>query len=181
MNTASPQTIANLNAAFQGESNASHRYAAFARHADAQGFPYEARLFRAASRAESIHAAGHAKTITALDGTVDALKLEPVQPGAVAENLQAAIAGETHEFTVMYPEFLQLAESEDCKPALRSMSYAMAVEKQHAALYQAALDNLGQNADRAIYVCPVCGETVLTVPEKCSVCGAAGRVFVSVE
>ena len=66
---------------------------------------------------------------------------------------------------------------EDAKQAVRSMTYAMEVEVQHAALYQAALDNLGCNANKPLYVCGVCGETRLDLPEKCSVCNAADRAF----
>jgi len=73
--TASQQTIDNLNAAFQGESNASNRYQAFAKKADAEGYTYEARLFRAASRAEAIHAQNHSKAIKALGGVLNDLKL----------------------------------------------------------------------------------------------------------
>ena len=175
--TASQQTIDNLNAAFQGESNAAHRYQAFARKADADGYAYEARLFRAASRAETIHAQNHRKAIEALGGVLQELKLSEVIVGTTAENLAEAIKGEKHEFEVMYPEFLVLARQEDAKQAIRSMTYAMEVEVQHAKLYQAALDNLGKNANVPLYVCGVCGETRLDLPEKCSVCNAAPRAF----
>lgn len=175
--TASQKTIENLNTAFQGESNAAHRYQAFAKKAAAEGYAYEARLFRAASRAETIHAQNHAKAIRALGGTVSELVLDPVVIGSIAENLAEAIKGETHEFAVMYPDFLALAKQEGCKEAVRTMTWAMEVEKQHAALYQAALDNLGKNADRALYVCGLCGETVVELPEKCSVCNAGSKVF----
>lgn len=175
--TASQQTIDNLNAAFQGESNAAHRYQAFAKKADADGYPYEARLFRAASRAETIHATNHSKAIKALGGVLNDLKLAEVVLGTTAENLAEAIKGEKHEFQVMYPEFLVVAEKDGAKEAIRTMTYAKEVEVQHAALYQAALDNLGKNADVPLYVCSVCGETVLDLAEKCSVCGAASRAF----
>ena len=177
MSTASQETIANLNAAFQGESNASHKYAAFAKKADADGYAYEARLFRAASRAETIHANNHRKTILALGGVVDQLILGEVTPGTTAENLQEAIKGETYEFKDMYPAFLKVAEAEGCKEAIRTMTWAMKVEIQHAALYQAALDDLGKNVDKPLYVCAVCGETVTALPEKCSVCNAAAKAF----
>lgn len=177
MSTASPETIANLNAAFQGESNASHKYALYAKKADEEGYAYEARLFRAASRAEAIHANNHRKTILALGGVVDQLILGEVKIGPTAANIQDAINGETHEFKEMYPEFIAVAEKDGCKEALRTMNWAMKVEIQHAALYQAALDNLGKNADKPFYVCAVCGETVTELPEKCSVCNAAAKAF----
>jgi len=179
--TASQQTIANLNAAFQGESNASHKYQAFAKKAAAEGYAYEARLFRAASRAESIHAQNHAKVIRALGGLVGELKLNEVTLGTIAENLATAIAGETHEFKVMYPEFLVIAKQDGAKEAVRTMTFAMEAEIQHAALYQAALDNLGHNVDKPLYVCGVCGETVTALPEKCSICGATAKAFACID
>jgi len=175
--TASQQTIDNLNAAFQGESNAAHRYQAFAKKADADGYPYEARLFRAASHAESIHAQNHRKAILSLGGVLNELILAEVVPGTTAENLAEAIKGEKHEFEVMYPEFLVVAEKDEAKEAIRTMTFAMKVEIQHAALYQAALDNLGKNADVPLYVCSVCGETLIDLAEKCPVCNAASRAF----
>ncbi len=181
MSTASQQTLDNLNAAFQGESNAAHKYQIYAKKADEEGHPYAARLFRAASKAETIHAANHAKAIKALGGVVGELKLGEVTPGSTAENIKDAIKGETHEFKEMYPEFLEVAKKDGCKEAIRTMTWAMQVEIQHAALYQAALNNLGGNTNRVLYVCLVCGETVTEIPEKCSVCGAASKVFECIE
>ena len=180
--TASQQTLDNLNAAFQGESNAANHYKLFAVKADADGYTYEARLFRAACRAETIHAQNHSKAILALGGVVGELKLGEVVVGTTAESLAAAVKGETYEFTVMYPEFLVVAQKDDAKQAIRTMTYAMEVEKEHAALYQAALDNLGHNADLPLYVCPVCGETRTSLPEKsCSVCNASASAFIKID
>ena len=75
----SPQTLDNLNAAFQGESNASLRYEAFAKKADSEGFAYAARLFRAASKAESIHRETHKKAILELGGKIQDFKLDEVK------------------------------------------------------------------------------------------------------
>ena len=178
MSNAFPKTVENLNAAFQGESNASHRYAIFAKTADAEGHPYTARLFRAASRAEAIHRDSHKAAILALGGVVKEFTLGEVIPGTTAENLKVAIAGEVHERDVMYPEFLAIAKEEAAREAIRTMTFALKVETQHACLYQAALDNLGHNADLPLYVCPICGETLTELPAKsCPVCGAAAEKF----
>ena len=67
----SPTTLENINAAFQGEFNASHRYEAFAKKADSEGYIYAARLFRAASKAESIHRESHKKAILGLGGKIN--------------------------------------------------------------------------------------------------------------
>src|SRR5579859_4058468 len=84
----SQQTLNNLNAAFQGESNAAHRYEAFAKKADADGYSQAARLFRAASRAESIHKENHKQAILGLGGKIKDFKLDEIKLGTTAENLQ---------------------------------------------------------------------------------------------
>ena len=64
--------------------------------------------------------------------------------GKTVDNLKTAIAGETHEFKKMYPEFIETAKQEAQNAAERSFTYANAVEKIHAGLYQKALDTLGK-------------------------------------
>ncbi|NOS70606.1 MAG: rubrerythrin family protein [Verrucomicrobia bacterium] len=156
----SPQTLDNLNSAFQGESNAAHRYEAFAKKADTEGYAYVARLFRAASKAESIHRETHKKAILELGGKIKDFKLDEVKAGTTAENLQAAIKGESYERDTMYPEFIALAKKDGAKAAIRTLLYAQKAEVEHARLYKDALDNLGRNVDLPIYVCKVCGYTV---------------------
>jgi len=169
--TPPPQTIKNLNAAFQGESNASNRYAAFSRQADQEGLPQVAKLFRAASAAEAIHRDNHKKAIIELGGTVESFKLDEVKPGTTAENLKAAIKGESHERDTMYPEFIAVAKADNAKAAIRTLQFALAVEKEHALLYQAALDQLGHNPPQDYFVCQICGATLTALPEKkCPVC-----------
>jgi rubrerythrin len=162
----SQQAFDNLNDAFQGESNAAHRYEAFAKTADAEGHAYVARLFRAASKAESIHRETHKQAILTLGGTVRDFKLDEVKPGTTAENLQAAIKGESYERDTMYPGFLALARKDGAKEAVRTLVYAQKAEVEHAVLYQAALDNLSNQADAPLYVCKVCGYTTTTLPAK---------------
>jgi rubrerythrin len=162
----SPQTLDNLNTAFQGESNAAHRYDAFAKKAEADGNTYVARLFRAASNAESIHKENHKQAILALGGKVKDFKLDEVKVGSLAESLQAAIKGESYERDTMYPGFLALAKQDEAKEATRTFLYAQKAEAEHAKLYQDALDNLGKNADLPLFVCKSCGYTVTKLPEK---------------
>lgn len=158
------QTENNLRNAFAGESQANRKYLAFAKEADKEGYPQVARLFRAAAEAETVHAHAHLKALGEVKSTT--------------ENLQAAIAGETHEFKNMYPDMIETAKSEGRKAAERSFAFANEVEKIHAGLYQKALDNLGKNEDVEYYVCSVCGMTVENeAPEKCPVCGAARKAF----
>lgn len=176
------QTIKNLNAAFQGESNAAHRYALFAEKADAEGYPQVAKLFRAAARAESIHRDSHKQAILELGGRIDDFKLDAVKSGTTAENLQAAIKGETYERDTMYPEFLTQARKDDAKAAVRTLLYAEKAETEHARLYREALDNLGHNAETSIYVCKVCGYTTTKLPEKnCPSCREPVSNYVSID
>jgi rubrerythrin len=178
----SEQTIKNLNSAFQGESNATHRYVLFAEQADAKGYGQVARLFRAAARAESVHRENHKEAILALGGKVSDFKLDETKPGTTAGNLQAAIKGESYERDTMYPESLAQARRDDAKPAVRTLLYAEKAETEHARLYQEALDNLGHNAATPIYVCKVCGYTTTKLPEKnCPSCREPVSNYVSID
>jgi len=159
------QSEKNLKEAFAGESQANRKYLAFAQQAEKEGHAQVARLFRAAAEAETIHAHSHLRVLGEIKGT--------------AENLQAAIAGETHEFKSMYPEMIRAAEAEGNKGAARSFTYANEVEKVHAALYQKALDSLGTPAAAVdYYVCSVCGYTCENEPpDSCPVCNAKAKAF----
>ncbi len=163
-----PKSEQNLMDAFAGESQANRKYLAFAKQADKEGFSQVARLFRAAAEAETVHAHNHLKALGGIKST--------------KENLAEAIGGETHEFKEMYPPMIEAAKEEGATEALRSFTWANAVEKTHAELYQKALDTLGQAGEQFdYYVCPLCGHTVEKgAPDKCEVCGAAGSVFVKI-
>ncbi|MGA9578943.1 MAG: rubrerythrin family protein, partial [Terrimicrobiaceae bacterium] len=115
----SEQTLKNLNAAYQGESNAANRYAKFADKAEAEEYAQVAKLFRATAAAEAIHRETHKAAIIELGGTVATFQLDPVNPGTTAENLQAAIKGESYERDTMYPEFLAVAKADDARAANR--------------------------------------------------------------
>lgn len=160
-------TVENLQSAFAGESQANRKYLFFADKAEGEGYKQIARLFRAAADAETVHARNHFTVLQGVKSTKD--------------NLQAAIDGENHEFTQMYPDFIKQAEAESANKARDSFDLANKVEKIHHRLYQAALDMLekGQVMDeKPFYVCQVCGYTVEgEAPEKCPICGAAKSAF----
>ena len=158
-----------LREAFAGESQANRKYLAFAAKADQEGFPQAARLFRAAADAETIHAHSHLRALKEVRST--------------RENLEAAVAGETHEFRSMYPGMIESARAEGNKEAERSFHFANEVEKVHAALYQKLLKSLGESGETyPYYVCPVCGYTAeREAPETCPVCGAKGKLFRKIE
>jgi rubrerythrin len=162
-------TESNLKEAFAGESQANRKYLAFARKAEVDGFITVARLFRTAAEAETIHALGH---LNAMDGV-----------GSTADNLRAAIAGETYEYTEMYPPMLQQAVADDHR-AKRMFAYALKAEAVHAKLYQMALEAVAQGKDLTtvdFYLCPVCGDIEIgKAPASCPICGTKGEKFVKV-
>ncbi len=161
-------TIKNLKEAFAGESQANQKYRAFSKKAEQEGFVNVARFFHTAAEAERIHAEGHLK---ALEGV-----------GSTAENLQAAIDGETYEFTEMYPPMLEQAEAEEHK-AKRMFKYAAEAEAVHAKLYKLALEAVQQGKDLEVdfYLCPVCGYIEFGKPtDPCPICGTKADKFTQV-
>lgn len=161
----------NLAAAFAGESQANRKYLAFAKKAEEDGYPQIGKLFKAAAAAETVHAHNHLRIMGGINST--------------KENVLDAIAGETHEFTEMYPEFLEVAAQEGENQASWSFNIANEVEKIHAGLYTQAAKALESDADlKAVdyYVCKVCGNTVEGKPtDKCPICNAGAKSFFKVE
>ena len=170
---AAASTLDNLQTAYNGESNASARYLAFAKKADEEGYGQVASLFRAASRAEQIHATTHAGVIKKLGGVPKA-DVKAADVKTTKENLQAAVAGETYERDTMYPEFLAKARKDGNKDALETFNYAKSAEAEHAKMYSEALaklDSLKGSKAATYYVCTVCGFTTTKLDfEKCTVC-----------
>jgi rubrerythrin len=178
-------TIKNLMAAYEGESNAHAKYMQFAKKADSEGLPGVASLFRAAGRAEEIHAANHARVIKQLGGEAKC-EIHSVEVASTLENLKAALNGEQYEIDVMYPEFLAEASVHDSKAAVRTFTGAMEAEKTHARLYGEAVAlleggkmNSWISATREFYVCPVCGYTSENEEEheRCPVCNYPWKRF----
>ena len=170
---ATSKTLENLQAAYNGESNAHSRYLAFAQKADQEQYGEIASLFRAAAKAESIHAANHAAVIKKLGGTPEA-KIDTPAVKSTRENLQAAIQGETYERDTMYPEFLKNARSEGKREAVRTFNLALMAEAEHATLYSEALNNLANLKNtkaKDYYVCTICGFTSAKLDySKCPSC-----------
>jgi rubrerythrin len=162
------KTIDDLKEAFAGESQANRKYLAFAKKADAEGFPQAARLFRAAAEAETVHAHAH---LAAMKGI-----------GSTKDNLQAAVDGETHEFTNMYPSMIKQARAEGNDEAAVSFDNANKVEAIHADLYKKALKNMSKEAKTVYHVCMVCGNTVEdSAPDVCPICGSPKSKFKRVD
>jgi rubrerythrin len=157
----------NAKEALAGESQANRKYLAFSEKAAEEGFRNIAVLFKAASEAEAIHAKKLLKVLTAVGPTV--------------QNLEASIEGETHEYTMMYPEFIKGAEAEKRTDAVLAFTHAMKAEEVHAGLYKKALAALKAGNDigrERIYLCPVCGNIEIgKVPDKCPICSVFGKQF----
>lgn len=179
------KTIENLKAAITGETTASAKYAAFAEKAKQEGFEPVSKLFLAASKAESIHAGNHLKVLEDLGVKMDSIKPE-FEVKTTQENLKAAIEGETHEVTVMYPEFIKIAEKEGVTNAVTSFTWALDTEKKHRDFYTAALDKLNKNDVKSIaaeyFVCPKCGNTfeITATPDKCDFCLTPKDKFIKI-
>jgi rubrerythrin len=178
-------TVQNLLAAFEGESNAHAKYTAFAARADEDGLHGAASLFRAAARAEQIHAANHARVIGILGGQAEA-EIHPVEVKSTLENLKAALNGEQYEIDTMYPGFLQEATERKNTAAIRTFHGALEAEKTHARLYAEAIALLAAGKKdswigeaRDFYVCPICGYTSETEEEheRCPVCNCPWERF----
>lgn len=178
-------TVTNLLAAFEGESNAHSKYVAFAARADAESWHGAASLFRAAARAEEIHANNHARVLKQLCAEPKC-QIYPAEVKSTLENLKAALAGEQYEIDTMYPGFIAEATESDIPIARRSLTWAMEAEKTHARLYAGAIELVekglkdswaGSASD--FYVCAACGYTSRTPEgqERCPVCNLAFDKF----
>lgn len=171
--TAAPtKSLDNLQAAFNGESNAHAKYLAFAQKADEEGYPSVASLFRAAARAEQVHADTHASVIKTMGGVPKAdVKLPEIK--STKDNLEAAVKGETYERDVMYPEFIAVARTEGNKDALKAFNYAKTAEAEHAKMYSADVKDLAtlKGKSQVYWVCTICGYTVPKIDfDKCPSC-----------
>jgi len=157
----------NLNEAYAGESMAFMKYNIWADKAEAEGKKEVARLFRAISQAEKVHATNHWKTLGQVMDT--------------KANLQHAIDGENYEVDEMYPSFKWVAEHQGEKGVERTTHWALETEKIHAVMYEKAKQAVEAGKDASfgdIYVCPVCGYTMEgSPPDLCPICNAKKASF----
>jgi len=131
------KTHQNLKDAFAGESQANRRYLYFAKSADVEGYPDVAGLFRDTADGETGHAHGHLDFLKAVG---DPATGEPI--GSTDKNLKAAVAGETYEYTEMYPGFAKTARGEGFEEIAEWFETLARAEKSHAGRFQKALDSL---------------------------------------
>jgi rubrerythrin len=121
------RTYENLKKAFAGESQASRRYLYFAQKADIEGHPDVAALFRSVADGETGHAFGHFDFLAEVGDPVTGMAV-----GDTEENLRSAIAGETYEYTEMYPEFARTAREEGLDNVAEWFETLARAEKSHA-------------------------------------------------
>jgi rubrerythrin len=130
-------TEKNLKDAFAGESQANRRYLYFALKADVEGFNDVAAVFRSTAEGETGHAHGHLEYLEAVGDPATGLPIGPTP-----SNLKAAIAGETHEYTDMYPGMAKQARDEGFDEIADWFETLAKAERSHANRFQKALDTL---------------------------------------
>ncbi len=181
MSVKSAMTSDFLHSAYGGESLAHMRYLTWGEIAEKEGYPNVEKLFKAISYAERVHAENHFREIggDTTDATVTAGGI--FGRNKTFDNLQGAINGELHEVEQMYPVYLNAAQFQNEPGAQRSFHFALEAEKIHAQLFKAAQDAVKEGKDielTSVYICPVCGHTILDeAPEKCPVCGAKKELY----
>jgi len=162
-----PMTEANVKDAFAGESQAHMKYLNFAAKAEEEGKGNVARLFKAASYSEQVHASNH---LGVLEGV-----------GSTSENLAGAAGGEGFEVDQMYPAYVAVAKLQGEEDAQESFEAAVEAEKVHRGLYlraQQAVEAGGDLEAFDLWVCESCGFTMEgEAPAKCPVCGSPRRMF----
>jgi len=136
-NLAGTKTFQNLKDAFAGESQANRRYLYFAKHADVEGLPDIAGLFRDTAEGETGHAHGHLDFLKSVGDPATGLPI-----GDTKKNLAAAIGGETYEYTEMYPSFAKGARDEGFEEIAEWFETLARAEKSHAGRFQKGLDSI---------------------------------------
>lgn len=174
-------TAQNLMNAFGGESQAHMRYLYFASQAEKEKYQNVARLFRAVSHAEYVHAGDYYRQLKHLKGGFMSCSMTAFGPGDTKKNLDLAIMGETYEINEVYPVYIQVAKFQDEKGALRSFEYCYNCEKEHRRLFEKAVKAVEREMDvnlGNVVVCNVCGFTIEgEIPDKCPLCNASKEKY----
>ena len=159
------KTEKNLAYAFAAESKAATRNAAFAVKADREELPQMAKLFRAVSEAESVHAR---RFLLMMRGKI----------GSTEENLEAAFENEIKANAEEYPKLIKDATDENQERAVKAFSQSRDVEIGHSELYKKALNNMIGGRETDYHVCGVCGYiSEDDAPDNCPICGAVKGKF----
>ncbi len=174
-----------LRSAYGGESMAHMRYLIWGEHAEKKGSPQIGRLFKAIAHAEYVHASNH---FHALKDETGGFKVDAGGEFGlkeVADNLTWAIEGEQGEVDQMYPVYLNAAEYQGEKDAVKSFHYALEAEKIHVKMFTEAREHARKGEDMPlgddkVYICPICGFTHIGEhKDPCPVCKAKSSLFVA--
>jgi rubrerythrin len=161
------KTEENLYTAFVGEAKACLRLLGFAEKAAQEGYTQMAKLFRAISAAEKVHALKHLRQLKVIKST--------------EENLKTAFESETTVSENIYPDFIKVAEEEGNDAARIGFSHARDAESFHAKLYKNAIDHMIEEKEASYHVCQVCGYVVDGAPpDECPICGAKKEMFTEI-
>jgi rubrerythrin len=170
-----------LRSAYGGESMAHMRYLIWSGAAKQEKLPNISRLFHAIAFAELAHARNHFRELKEQTGDFTVPAGGVFGYGKTVDNLQGAINGELHEVEQMYPVYLHTAQLQKEPGAEKAFHYALEAEKIHAKLFQDAQNAAKNGKDldlTTVYVCPICGHTVVgESPDVCPICGAKKDVF----
>ena len=178
------KTLENLTKAFMGESQARNRYTFYAKIARKEGFEQIAEIFLVTAENEKEHASWLFKLMQQLKGkskeNLDEIEVEAAAPtvfGTTAENLKAAIAGENHEHTQMYPEFAETAQKEGLPEIATRIRFIAKAEEHHEERYKKLLKEVEagtvfKKTKEVYWVCRECGYVHFGTepPEKCPSC-----------
>jgi rubrerythrin len=157
-----------LERAFTNESKASMKYLSFAKKAEQEGLRKIAKLFKAASEAEQIHARNHLRAIGVKGSSMD--------------NIKVSLDEKVRTTKQMYHPMLERAKEEGDNWSVKSVCYAYEAGKVVAKLFEDTLKKSGEEKEVDYFVCKVCGLIVENeVPEKCPVCGSQKKVFKRVD
>ena len=162
------RTEENLALAFAAEAKACLRLLGYAEKADDEDLPAMAKLFRAISLAERVHAVKHLHLLKIIEDT--------------QTNLEKSFERETSVSGNAYPEMIRIASEEGDKRAAMSFSQARDAEESHAQLYKAALEAMMEDKEHSYFVCSICGYVAEDeAPEVCPVCNAKRDKFLKSE
>ena len=160
-----------LDRAYNNEMEAAQKYELFAQKADDEGYPGAANLFRAAARAERVHAKRFEKAMKERNIPVPEIGAVKPQIGDTADNLRSSASHELSERDVLYKDGLAAAKEARDDALYKVFDQTRDTEVEHANLMSAAARQMNKmKEDKPYYVCDVCGYTTDVELPLCALC-----------